>query len=133
MLQDLNHLTITVTKLERSIFFYHEVLGFRLHAKWNQGAYLSLGHLWLCLSLGDSVQNHDYTHYAFSINADQIDLFKARLKMFDISEWKINSSEGDSIYFLDPDHHKLEAHVGNLFSRLASCKENPYEGMIFYE
>lgn len=42
-----------------------------------------------------------------------------------------NKSEGQSFYFLDPDGHKLELHVGDLASRLAQCREKPYSGMRF--
>lgn len=45
--------------------------------------------------------------------------------------WKDNKSEGQSFYFLDPDGHKLELHVGDLASRLAQCREKPYSGMRF--
>lgn len=39
--------------------------------------------------------------------------------------------EGASFYFLDPDGHKLEVHVGDLQSRLATCRHKPYPGMRF--
>ena len=45
--------------------------------------------------------------------------------------WKDNKSEGQSFYFLDPDGHKSELHVGDLASRLAQCRERPYSGMRF--
>lgn len=46
--------------------------------------------------------------------------------------WRDNRSEGASFYFLDPDGHRLEAHVGDLASRLRACREHPYAGMRFY-
>jgi hypothetical protein len=48
------------------------------------------------------------------------------------SGWKTNKSEGASHYFLDPDGHKLELHVGNLAQRLAACRAKPYKGMVFF-
>jgi hypothetical protein len=38
--------------------------------------------------------------------------------------FKESFSEGDSLYFLDPDGHKLEIHVGNWQSRIEAKKLN---------
>ena len=37
MLTALNHLTLAVTDLPRSLDFYTQVLGCRLHARWDGG------------------------------------------------------------------------------------------------
>jgi catechol 2,3-dioxygenase-like lactoylglutathione lyase family enzyme len=136
MLSGLNHLTLTVQDLERSLDFYSSLLGFRVHARWHSGAYLSLGELWLCLSQDpnrSSTPAPDYTHYAFSISQDKFSIFSGRLLDHGVVEWKKNRSEGESVYFLDPDGHKLEVHVGDLDSRLAQCRSSPYEGMRFFD
>jgi catechol 2,3-dioxygenase-like lactoylglutathione lyase family enzyme len=136
LLTGLNHLTLAVTELDRSFAFYQDLLGFKPAAIWNTGAYLSLGGLWLCLSLDDkraASAQPDYTHYAFDIAQDDFAAFRARLRDAGVTEWRQNRSEGDSFYFLDPDGHQLEAHVGNLASRLAKCRETPYAGMRFFE
>jgi len=136
MLTGLNHLTLAVTDLSRSMDFYARLLHFRLVASWETGAYLALGDLWLCLSLdlarADEISSA-YTHYAFSIPESEFLEFQRSLRAAGVQEWKLNRSEGDSFYFLDPDSHKLEAHVGTLSSRMAQCRERPYAGMRFYE
>lgn len=136
MLTGLNHLTLAVNNLPRSFGFYSSLLGFRPEAIWDTGAYLSLGGLWLCLSLTNE-ENAEraatYTHYAFSIRQQEFDEFKQRLLENEVLAWQQNSSEGDSFYFLDPDGHRLEAHVGSLASRLAECKQMPYKGMKFFD
>jgi catechol 2,3-dioxygenase-like lactoylglutathione lyase family enzyme len=131
MLTGLNHLTIAVGEVPRSFDFYVNVLGFTPRAKWAKGAYLSLGELWLCLSLDEVDAKQDYTHYAFTVSEQHIIHFREKLRAANVVEWKDNKSEGASIYFLDPDGHKLEVHSGNLHTRLQSCKENPYDGMTF--
>jgi len=73
----------------------------------------------------------DYTHYAFSIDEKDFEQFQSALKSANVSFWKVNKSEGESCYFLDPDGHKLEVHVGGLAQRLKACKLMPYDGMIF--
>jgi catechol 2,3-dioxygenase-like lactoylglutathione lyase family enzyme len=136
MLIGLNHLTLAVADLERSFAFYKDLLGFRPAAIWNTGAYLALGELWLCLSLDGqrgAAPAPDYTHYAFGIAQDDFAAFRARLLEAGVVEWRRNRSEGDSFYFLDPDGHQLEAHVGSLSSRLARCRDMPYAGMHFFD
>jgi catechol 2,3-dioxygenase-like lactoylglutathione lyase family enzyme len=136
MLIGLNHLTLAVADLDRSFGFYKDLLGFKPAAIWNTGAYLSLGGLWLCLSLDGrrgAGAAPDYTHVAFDIAQEAFAAFRTRLLDAGVAEWRQNSSEGDSFYFLDPDGHQLEAHVGNLQSRLVTCREAPYAGMRFFE
>lgn len=137
MLTGLNHLTLSVRDLERSMAFYRDTLSLRLHARWDRGAYLSAGHLWLCLSLDGrgtaALASPAYTHYAFSIAPADFALFAARLRAAGVTEWQRNSSDGDSLYFLDPDGHRLEAHAGSLAQRLAACRAAPYAGMQFFD
>lgn len=140
MLAGLNHLTLAVTDVERSFAFYTELLGCKPAAIWDGGAYLTLGapvSLWICLSLDPAraaaPEQPDYTHYAFTIAEQDFDAFRARLLAEGVIEWRKNKSEGDSFYFLDPDGHQLEAHVGGLASRLAQCRASPYAGMRFFD
>jgi catechol 2,3-dioxygenase-like lactoylglutathione lyase family enzyme len=118
-----------VADLGRSIHFYRDILGCALRAEWEGGAYLEAQNLWLCLSLDPtarSVSRCDYTHYAFDVEAERFDEFCGLIAEHAPS-WKENLSEGASFYFLDPDNHKLEIHVGSLVSRLAHyrvAKEN---------
>ncbi|AZF04239.1 fosfomycin resistance glutathione transferase [Pseudomonas sp. R5-89-07] len=135
MLSGLNHLTLAVTDLQRSIRFYHGLLQLRLEATWDNGAYLSLPGLWLCLShdpLRHPAPVADYTHYAWSVEAHDFARVVERLHDAGVDEWRDNRSEGASFYFLDPDGHKLELHVGDLASRLQACRAKPYAGMRFY-
>jgi catechol 2,3-dioxygenase-like lactoylglutathione lyase family enzyme len=135
MITDLNHITLSVSDLDRSFGFYVERLGLRPHAKWARGAYLSAGSLWLCLSLDARCRDGalpEYTHIAFSVPDAQFAAFAQQLVEQGVPVWKDNSSEGDSLYILDPDGHKLEIHVGSLQSRLESLKERPYEGLVLF-
>ncbi|PLR44377.1 FosA family fosfomycin resistance glutathione transferase [Chimaeribacter arupi] len=136
MLQGLNHLTLAVSDLAASMRFYHGLLGLEIQAHWENGAYLSCGSLWLCLSVDAArrpvaPENSDYTHYAFTIAEQDFTPFTARLCAAGVAIWKENRSEGESFYFLDPDGHKLEIHVGSLAQRLAACRQSPYAGMVF--
>lgn len=127
----LNHLTFAVGDLERSVAFYRDVLGCELRAIWATGAYLEAGSLWLCLSLDAEVRrtpHADYTHAAFSVEADAFEALAARLRETAVI-WKDNRSEGASLYFLDPDGHRLELHVGDLETRLRHYRERPELGV----
>ncbi|MDN0073930.1 fosfomycin resistance glutathione transferase [Crenobacter sp. SG2303] len=135
-LTGLNHLTLAVSDLERSFSFYRELLGAKPMARWESGAYLTVGELWLCLSLDAAAGERphpDYSHIAFTATPDEFPAWVERLMQAGVMVWKDSRSEGESFYFLDPDGHKLEIHVGSLLSRLAACREAPYRGMRFFD
>lgn len=131
MLRGLNHITIAVSDLDRSLRFYTEIVGMRGHVRWDNGAYLSLGEIWFCLSYGNVKPSQDYSHIAFDIAENDFNAFAGKLRDAGVTEWKRNSSEGLSVYFLDPDGNKLEAHIGSLHTRLLSLQENPYSGLVW--
>ncbi|WP_428391353.1 VOC family protein [Lichenicoccus sp.] len=117
----LNHVTLAVGDLDRAVPFYRDVLGLQLRAIWSTGAYFEAGSLWLCLSLDEHARSEphpDYTHTAFSVDAKDFGPLSTRIKE-NAPSWRENRSEGPSLYFLDPDGHKLEIHVGSLADRLA--------------
>ncbi len=127
--QGINHLTLSVADIDRSLALYVDVLGCQAHCRWDRGAYLSAGDTWLCLSLGSPTPREDYTHWAFSVSDAHCALLRERLEAQGLACWQENQSEGDSYYFLDPDGHRLELHSGSLASRLASLRERPYAGL----
>ena len=91
MLSGLNHLTLAVSQLAPSVAFYQQLLGMTLHARWDSGAYLSCGDLWLCLSLDPQrrvtpPEESDYTHYAFSISEA------------DFASWSCTSAVSPSVW-----------------------------------
>jgi len=132
VLRGLNHITVAVSDLNRSFEFYVRLLGMRPHAKWARGAYLTLGGLWFCLSCDDSQPGNDYTHIAFDVASGDFPKVKHKLLQAGVMQWKDNKSEGDSLYILDPDGHKLEVHAGDLQSRLDSLKARPCTGLEFF-
>jgi catechol 2,3-dioxygenase-like lactoylglutathione lyase family enzyme len=129
MLKGLNHITIAVSNLEQSLLFYGDLLGMKAHVRWDKGAYLSLGDLWFCLSCDEVSPAKDYSHLAFDIADQDFPAFVTKLRQSGVTEWKQNTSEGDSLYLLDPDGHQLEVHCGCLQSRLDSLKKKPYAGL----
>ena len=135
MIIGLNHLTLSTANVDKSFNFYREILRCKPLAKWKQGAYLLAGDLWLCLSLdlnkSDRVSS-EYTHYAFSVEPEKFKYYCQNIERLKLRLWKDNTSEGDSLYILDPDNHKLELHVGNWQTRLGATKQTPYKDMIFF-
>jgi glutathione S-transferase fosA5 len=131
----LNHITLAVADIDRSLIFYRDVLGLAVRAVWSSGACLEAGALWLCLSLDEGARTSphpDYTHLAFSVSeANYADLSKRLITQCMV--WNDNKSEGASTYFLDPDGHKLEIHVGSLETRLAHYRQNLSYGVTIFD
>lgn len=132
MIRGLNHITLAVADVERALAFYRDVLGLTPVAVWPQGAYLEAGTLWLCLSRDDARHaepSPDYTHIAFDVAEEEFSAMSSRISA-SAPIWRDNRSEGASLYFLDPDGHKLELHVGSLTSRLADYRRRNLPNMV---
>lgn len=135
MIRGLNHVTLAVADLERSVTFYRNVLGLRVRALWPEGAYLEAGSLWLCLSLDAASRaddRRDYTHVAFDVAEADFPQLARRVAAV-APTWKDNRSEGLSLYVLDPDGHKLELHVGSLESRLTDYRARQPAGVTVFD
>ncbi|MBY0282299.1 MAG: VOC family protein [Alphaproteobacteria bacterium] len=135
MITGLNHITLAVNDLEASFQFYKEVLGFKPLCKWPEGVYFLVGDLWFCLAKDANRSlspSSCYTHYAFSVDQEAFNDLSNRLKEANVLTWKDNKSEGDSLYFLDPNGHKLEIHLGTWQTRLDDKKRNPWPNTTFY-
>ena len=135
MITGVNHITLAVRDVDQSYQFYVETLGSRPLARWSKGAYLLLGDLWLCLTLDERTSSSplpEYSHIAFNVPAARFDDAAASIRASGAVIWQDNRSEGASLYFLDPDGHKLEIHAGDWRTRLAAMKKDPWEGNIQY-
>jgi catechol 2,3-dioxygenase-like lactoylglutathione lyase family enzyme len=129
MISALNHITLAVTDIDRSFDFYRNVLVFKPLAKWNMGAYFLVGEeangLWFCLNVDQHrVPSPCYTHYAFTVSKEQFEPMSDRIITSGAHVFKENTSPGESLYFLDPDGHKLEIHTGNWANRLAAKRDD---------
>lgn len=125
MITGMNHITLAVRDIQRSFQFYHEVLGLKPLCRWDKGAYFLLGDFWFCLNVdAKRVSTGCYTHYAFSVSQQDFTAMSERISQSGAKVFKDNSSPGDSLYFLDPDGHKLEIHTGDWQARLAAKQQD---------
>lgn len=118
----LNHLTLAVSDLDRSVAFYSELLGFTIRMRGPASAYLEAGSLWLALVVDSAVRRGplpEYSHVAFNVASSELPALAESLNSAEVICWQ-ESDSPDSFYFLDPDGHKLELHSKNLEHRLAT-------------
>jgi len=135
MITGVNHITLSVRDVAESFAFYAQVLGFRPVAKWPKGAYLLAGDVWIALVLDGHVRESilpEYTHIAFTVSGEDLKRLSARIKRSGAEIWQENWTEGASLYFVDPNGHKLEIHASDLETRIRTAKENPWEGLEFF-
>ena len=122
LITGLNHLTLSVGDLDRSLAFYSGLLGFSLRMRSPSSVYLEAGNLWLTLVLDLEVRHApcpEYSHAAFSVTPSDLPLLADRLTLAGVTRWQ-EPDNSDSFYFLDPDGHKLELHSGDIHQRLAA-------------
>jgi catechol 2,3-dioxygenase-like lactoylglutathione lyase family enzyme len=135
MITGLNHVTFEVRNLEESFHFYTGVLGLRPVLKWNAGAYLVTGDLWIALISEDQMSGNPqpgYSHVAFSVDPSDFEKLCRQITTAGARIWQENQSEGVSLYFLDPDGHKLEIHTTDLKARLQHKRLHATADMCFF-
>src|SRR5881296_2626128 len=99
----LNHLTLAVSDLERSVAFYSELLGFSIRMRGPSSAYLESGTLWLALVLDSEVRRGplaEYSHAAFSVDLSGLAFLVDKLTRAGVPRWQ-ESDQSESFYFLD--------------------------------
>lgn len=135
MINGINHLTLSVRDLDESLDFYTKVLGCDPMAKWSGGAYLLAGGTWIALIVDPEVRNgapREYSHIAFDIELEDFPELSRRIILSGAEIWQANRSEGASLYFCDPNGHKLELHTSSLTNRLRAARDDGWEGLEVY-
>ncbi|WP_141335031.1 metallothiol transferase FosB [Paenibacillus sp. tmac-D7] len=138
-IKGLNHITFSVSNLEKSILFYEQALKAKLMVKAEKMAYFDLHGIWLALNVQMDIPRNDihssYTHMAFTVDEHDFEHIEQQLKNQGVSildgRNRDEAREGKSIYFTDPDGHKFEFHTGNLQKRIQYYKDEK-KNMTFY-
>jgi glutathione S-transferase fosA5 len=136
MITGVNHITLAVRDIDQSFAFYHDLLGFQPVTRWPRGAYLLAGDLWVALVVDPHARAAalpEYTHIAFTVAPTDFARLSQTIRGAQTPIWQENPSEGESLYFVDPNGHKLEIHASDLASRLRSARAQPWEGLVFFD
>jgi metallothiol transferase len=127
----INHMTFSVSDLNKSIEFYSNVLGATLLVKGEKLAYFDLKGLWIALNLQKDIKRNEiktsYSHISFSIDDKDYEEIIEKLKNLDVKILEgrqRNIDEGRSIYFEDPDGHKFEFHTKTREDRINYYKKS---------
>ena len=136
MITGINHVTFAVRDLDSSFEFYRDVLGFKPVAHWSDGAYLLAGDAWIALQLDPDTREGtlpEYTHVAFSVSEESFEAVGERIRSSGARIWREDGSHGPSLYFEDPNGHKLEIHASTLEARLRVAEERKWNGIRLFE
>jgi catechol 2,3-dioxygenase-like lactoylglutathione lyase family enzyme len=130
----LNHLTLSVSDLDRATAFYSGLLGFSVRMRGPSSVYLEAGTLWLALVLDSQVRQGslpEYSHVAFSVSLSDLPVLVNKLRSAGVTRWR-EPEDSASFYFSDPDGHKLELHSGDLNSRLKDRARDSSSNVVIY-
>jgi catechol 2,3-dioxygenase-like lactoylglutathione lyase family enzyme len=117
-LQGLDHVALSVSDLKRSSDFYAEVLGLeRAYEEWHEPVFMVAAGTGLALF---SIESHEssgdpeakpparFLHVAFRVDREGFEAAQAELGERGIETRFADHGSAHSIYFDDPDGHKVE-------------------------
>ena len=96
----LNHLTLAVSNLQRSVAFYSGLLGFAARMRGPTSAYLEAGTLWLALVVDPDVRRGplpEYSHVAFGVGPSELPALAHKLTGAGVPQWRNQSPLSRSI------------------------------------
>lgn len=131
-MKGISHITFLCRDLERMARVLVEGLGAReVYDSGTEPFSLSrekfflLGDVWLAAMEGEPPQDRTYAHVAFTVSADALPQYRARLEALGVEIRPPRArveGEGESLYFYDFDNDLFELHAGTLEQRLASYR-----------
>ncbi|PWK13500.1 VOC family protein [Tumebacillus permanentifrigoris] len=125
----LNHITLHVQDLERSLHFYTEILRMRLVQQGPDYAYLESGNTWFAISHQPScaaVQAQKGVHHlALTVQREDFEAAVEHLRAHNVPIVRepILRGIGQAVNFLDPDGLQWEFHCSNLAERMTVLNE----------
>lgn len=137
-IKGINHITFSVSNLEKSIEFYKNVFDAKLLVKGEKLAYFDLQGIWLALNVESDIERNEiyqsYTHMSFSIDEEDYEFMVEKLNKLNVNIREgrpRHKEEGKSIYFRDPDGHLFEFHTKTREDRIKFYKDNRDELEFF--
>ena len=111
--EGIDHVAIAVSDLDRSERFYREVLDLeRVHEEWDPPRVLASGGSGMALfpaeGDGDGQSTHHILHVAFRVDRAALEAAQSELSDRGIEFRFSDHGSAHSIYFEDPDGHRLE-------------------------
>ncbi|MFC4766245.1 VOC family protein [Effusibacillus consociatus] len=125
----LNHITIFVKDLERSLRFYTKILRMAVVRKGPDYAYLESGATWFCSSQKPSDQEVSgqmgVNHIALTVTPEDFEKAVQHLRDNDVPIVRepVLRGVGLTVNFLDPDGLEWEFHTSNLLERMTVIEE----------
>jgi catechol 2,3-dioxygenase-like lactoylglutathione lyase family enzyme len=114
VIESINHVTITVSDLEKSILFYKDIFDFEVIEKYSDSgqAFIRMGDILILLNEIKKYQADENSKNSISFYIDEEDFDDA---IEEIKELKLeivygpeNLRKGRSLIFIDPDGNRIE-------------------------
>jgi catechol 2,3-dioxygenase-like lactoylglutathione lyase family enzyme len=125
----LNHVTIYVRDLKRSMEFYTEILRMKIVHEGDGYAYLESGTTWFCISQKPfekgKYEQIGVNHISLTVAPEDFDKAVAHLREnhVPIVREPVIRGIGKTVNFLDPDGLQWEFHTSNLAERMTVIDE----------
>ena len=126
-IQGLSHITIGVLDLNKSRDFYSSLFSTEPISKEDgKDCHFVIGSMWFVLVQDPQVKPASgYTHIALTVSEEDFESTAESIRKSNARIWQENKTFGKSLYFEDPDGHKLEIHSSTWQDRFNITNGSP--------